>query len=60
VKAAAQDVLDGAVVDVQERGDIGEPVVVVVHYRSRTNLPLIGALVPDPSLTARAVMRRER
>ena len=46
------------------RGEIGEPVVVVVHYRSRTNLPLVGALVPDPTLhgarrdAARAVMRR--
>ena len=60
VDAAARDVLDGAVVDVKARGEIGEPVVVVVHYRSRTNLPLIGALVPDPPLMARAVMRRER
>jgi hypothetical protein len=60
IDAAARDVLDGAEVDIQARGEIGEPIVVVVHYRSHTNLPLIGALVPDPALTARAVMRRER
>ena len=60
VQAAARDVLAGAEVDVAARGDIGEPIAVVVHYRSRTNLPLVGALFPDPQLTARAVMRRER
>ncbi len=60
VQAAARDVLAGATVDVVTRGEIGAPVAVVVHYRAHTNLPLVGALFPDPELTARAVMRRER
>ena len=65
VDAAARDVLDGAVVDVTARGEIGEPVVVVVHYRSRTNLPLIGALVPGSAVDGEsgdaegAVMRKD-
>ena len=60
VQGAARDVLGGAVVDVTTPGEIGEPVVVRVHYKSRTTLPLVGALFPDPELTARAVMRREK
>ena len=60
VQGAARDVLGGAVVDVTTPGQIGEPVVVRVHYKSRTTLPLVGALFPDPDLTARAVMRREK
>jgi len=30
-----------------------------VRYRCRTDVPLIGALVPDPTLEATAVMSRE-
>lgn len=60
VQAAARDVLPGATVDIVARGEIGAPIAVVVHYRAHTNLPLVGALFPDPELTARAVMRRER
>jgi hypothetical protein len=60
VQGAARDVLAGAEVDVRTPGEIGEPVVVQVHYKSRTTLPLVGALFPDPELSARAVMRREK
>jgi hypothetical protein len=60
VKGAARATLRDAEVSVTSRGAIGEPVVVQVHYRSHTDLPLIGALLPDPQLTARAVMRREK
>jgi hypothetical protein len=60
VQGAAKDVLSGAKVDVVSTGDIGEPVVVRIEYRSRTTLPLIGPLFPDPDLHARAVMRREK
>jgi hypothetical protein len=60
VQGAARDVLPGADVEVGARGEIGEPITVIVRYRSRTNLPLIGPLFPDPRLTTRAVMRRER
>ena len=60
VHAAADDVLDGASVEVTKRGGIGEPLTVHVRYRSRTTLPLVGALFPDPELSARAVMRREK
>lgn len=39
--------------------DDGTSVRVVLHYRSVTDLPLIGVLVPDLDLDARAVMRVE-
>lgn len=38
---------------------IGERVTVHVRYRSRTALPLVGALLPDPTLSATVVMRIE-
>ena len=60
MRGAAHDVLAGARVEMTSRGAIGEPVVVEVRYRARTSLPLIGPLFPDPDLSARAVMRRER
>lgn len=44
-------------VDVTEAGD--GTVEVRVRYRARTDLALIGALVPDLDLRAGAVMRRE-
>lgn len=39
---------------------IGDRVTVRVRYRSRTALPLVGALVPDPTLASTVVMRIER
>ena len=39
---------------------IGDRVTIRVRYRSRTALPLVGALVPDPSLGSTVVMRIER
>jgi hypothetical protein len=59
-RGAARDVLGSAAVDVVQRGAIGEPVVVRVRYHARTELPLVGSLFPDPDLTARASMRREK
>jgi Flp pilus assembly protein TadG len=58
--AAARRAVPGADVDVGPRGGVGEPIAVEVSYRARTSLPLIGALIPDPVLHARAVMRIER
>jgi Flp pilus assembly protein TadG len=46
-------------VTVTRRGGSGGQVVVVVGYRSVTELPLIGALAPDVDLSARVVMRQE-
>jgi TadE-like protein len=60
MRGAARDVLSDARVEVVSKGEIGEPIVVVVRYRSHTSLPLVGALFPDPELRARAVMRREK
>jgi hypothetical protein len=59
-RGVARDVLAGADVAVTQRGAIGEPIVVLVRYRARTSLPLVGPLFPDPELSARAVMRREK
>lgn len=57
---AGRRVVEGAAVEVAERGPVGTPVEVRVEYRSRTRVPLVGPLVPDPTLTATAVMRVER
>jgi Flp pilus assembly protein TadG len=58
--AAAGRVLPGATSTVVVRGAIGEPVRVRGDYRSPTDVPLIGPLLPDADLHAEAVMRVER
>lgn len=57
---AAQRVLPGSSVDVGGRPAIGEPITVSVSFTSHTDLPLVGALFPDPSLRAEVSMRVER
>ena len=47
-------------VDVGTRPRIGGPIRVEVTVTSRTNLPMVGALFPDPDLHATATMRTER
>jgi hypothetical protein len=59
-REAARLVLPGATVDIGDRPPPGQPVTVTVVYRSPTDLPVVGPLLPDPLLTARAVMRVER
>ena len=60
VERAAAAVLPGATVTAEPRPPVGELVRVLVSYRSPTTLPLVGPLVPDPLLVARAAMRVER
>jgi Flp pilus assembly protein TadG len=60
IAAAATRTLPGAVVRVTRRGRVGEPVEVDVTYTSETDLPLVGAMLPDLTLHGRAVMRVER
>jgi Flp pilus assembly protein TadG len=60
VRDAARRVVPGARVAISPRGRVGDTVEVTVSHRSVTNLPLVGALFPDPTLHARAVMRVER
>jgi hypothetical protein len=60
VRAAATHALPGARVEVKRRGGVGDPVDVAVTYVSKTDLPLIGALVPDVTLHSRVSMRIER
>ncbi len=57
---AAHRTLRGADVHVGDRPAVGEPITVEVTYRSATNLPLVGALFPDPMLRGRVSMRVER
>ncbi len=57
---AARRVLRDASVSVGARPAVGQAIAVDVQYRSRTNLPMVGLLFPDPMLHARAVMRVER
>jgi hypothetical protein len=57
---AARRALPGAAVHVGARPAVGEQITVEVSYTSRTDLPLVGALFPDPTLHARAVMRVEK
>jgi TadE-like protein len=59
VIAAARRDLPGATVRVVRRGRVGEPVEVAITYVARTDLPLVGALVPDLTLRAGSVMRVE-
>jgi hypothetical protein len=57
---AARRTLPDADVSVGDRPEVGEPIAVQVSYQSVTDLPLVGVLFPDPSLSARTVMRVER
>jgi Flp pilus assembly protein TadG len=57
---AAAAILPGATVHSGPRPPVGELVRVTVTYRSPTNLPLVGPLLTDPLLVARAAMRVER
>jgi TadE-like protein len=57
---AAAAVLPGASVSSEPRPPVGQLVRVQVSYRSPTTLPLVGPLLPDPVLVARAAMRVER
>ena len=57
---AANTVLPGATVDPGPRAPVGELLTIRVRYRSATTVPLVGPLLPDPELTARATMRIER
>jgi hypothetical protein len=59
VTTAATRNLHGATVRVVRRGGVGEPVEVDVSYVSRTNLPLIGALLPDITVHGGSIMRVE-
>ena len=60
IAATAQHSLPGGRVRVVRRGRVGEPVEVEVVYASPTDLPIVGALLPDVTLRAHAVMRVER
>jgi TadE-like protein len=60
VARAAHRVLPGAQVHVGPHPDVGQPIEVEVEYRSVTDLPLVGALFPDPLLHHSTVMRVER
>jgi hypothetical protein len=57
---AATRVLPGSKVDSGPRPAVGELLTVRVTYRSPTAVPLVGPLLPDPELVARATMRVER
>jgi len=57
---AARRTLPHADVEVGARGGVGDEITVTVRYHSITNLPLVGALFPDPDLHASATMRVER
>lgn len=59
-RAAGRRVLPEARVAVGARPRVGEPITVQVSFHLVTDLPLVGALVPDPDLRARAVMRVEK
>jgi hypothetical protein len=60
VVRAAHRSLPGAEVHIGARPGVGGDVSVTVAYRSVTDLPLVGALFPDPVLRSTVVMRVER
>jgi hypothetical protein len=57
---AVQLALPGAHLHLVERNRIGDPVQATVKYTVRTDLPLIGVLLPDVDLSASVTMRSER
>lgn len=57
---AAHRTLPGAHVNVGPRPAVGEPITVKVTYTSKTDLPLVGDLFPDPELESSTVMRVEK
>ena len=57
---AGAAVLPGARVESAPRPAVGDLLTVRVRYRSPTNVPLVGPLLPEPELAATAVMRVER
>ena len=58
--AAARHTLRRAQVVVRRGASLGDRVEVEVTYVSRTDVPLVGPLLPDVTLHSRAVMRVER
>ncbi len=60
ITAAARRNLPGANVRIVRRGGVGEPVEVAVTYVSHTDLPFVGALVPDLTLHGESVMSVEK
>jgi TadE-like protein len=60
VTAAARRTLPGAAVTIVRRGGVADPVEVAISFVAHTDLPLVGALLPDVTLHGRAVMRVER
>ena len=56
----ARTVLAAADVSVSGGAGVGVHLTVEVRYHERTDLPLVGALFPDPELHARVVIRSER
>ncbi|MGZ8765203.1 MAG: TadE/TadG family type IV pilus assembly protein [Acidimicrobiia bacterium] len=59
-RAAGRRVLPGARVTIGARPVVGEPITVKVSLHLVTDLPLVGAVFPDPDIRAAAVMRVER
>jgi hypothetical protein len=57
---AAAAVLPGATVRSGPRPPVGGLLHVRVTYRSTTELPVVGPLLPDPLVEARVAMRVER
>jgi hypothetical protein len=57
---AAHRTLRDATVRVGARPDVGEPIAVEVELKAVTDVPVVGALFPDPTFTSRVVMRVER
>jgi hypothetical protein len=57
---AARRTMPGAAVEVGDRPEVGGEITVTVRYHDATDVPLVGALFPDPDLHASATMRVER
>jgi hypothetical protein len=60
IRAAARRTLSSAEVGIVHRGGPGGLTEVEVSYVARTDLPIVGALLPDITLRARASMPVER
>ncbi len=60
VREVVRHLLGEAAVDVERAGGIGEPVTASVQYVSRTEVPIIGALLPDITIDDSTTMAAEQ
>ncbi|AKL72525.1 TadE-like protein [Actinobacteria bacterium IMCC26256] len=60
VLKAARRALPGVDLELGNHREIGDSISVVLRIKAHTDIPVVGPLLPDPIMKARAVVRVER